>query len=35
MVHIDTRPPEKKELWIKEKGKYSPLTSDKRHQYGL
>ncbi|OGC33862.1 hypothetical protein A2311_02775 [candidate division WOR-1 bacterium RIFOXYB2_FULL_48_7] len=35
MVHIDTRPIEKKELWIKERGKYSPLTTDKRHQYGL
>jgi len=35
MIHIDTRPPEKKEVWIKEKGKYLPLTSDKRHQYGL
>lgn len=35
MVHLDTRPPEKKESWIKEKGKYSPLTSDKRAQHGL
>lgn len=35
MIHLDTRPPEKKENWIKEKGKYYPLTSDKRHQYGL
>lgn len=35
MVHVDTRPPEKKEAWIKEKGKYSPLTQEKRHQYGL
>lgn len=35
MVHIDTRPPEKKETWIKERGKYSPLTADKRGQYGL
>jgi len=35
MVHLDTRPAEKKEAWIKEKGKYSSLTSDKRHQYGL
>lgn len=34
-VHIDTRPPEKKEVWIKEKGRYSPLSADKRHQYGL
>lgn len=35
MVHLDTRPAEKKEVWIKERGKYSPLTADKRHQYGL
>ena len=35
MVHIDTRQPEKKEVWIKEKGKYSPLTQEKRHQFGL
>ncbi len=35
MVHIDTRPPEKKEAWIREKGRYLPLTSDKRQQYGL
>lgn len=35
MIHLDTRPPEKKEIWIKEKGRYSPITSDKRAQYGL
>ena len=35
MVHIDTRPVEKKEVWIKERGKYSPLTAEKRQQYGL
>jgi len=35
MVHLDTRPAEKRELWIKEKGRYLPLTADKRHQYGL
>ncbi|OGC10430.1 hypothetical protein A3D23_07185 [candidate division WOR-1 bacterium RIFCSPHIGHO2_02_FULL_53_26] len=34
-VHLDTRPPEKKEAWLKERGKYYPLTSDKRAQYGL
>ncbi len=34
-VHIDTRPPEKKETWIREKGRYSPLTAEKRSQYGL
>lgn len=35
MIHIDTRPADKKEVWIKEKGKYLPLTTDKRQQYGL
>jgi hypothetical protein len=35
MVHIDTRPIEKKDAWIKERGKYAPLTDDKRAQYGL
>jgi len=35
MVHIDTRPPEKKETWIREKGRYSPLSAEKRSQYGL
>ena len=34
-VHIDTRPLEKKEVWVKEKGRYSSLTSDKRVLYGL
>jgi len=35
MVHIDTRPIEKKDAWVKEKGRYVPLTADKRAQYGL
>ena len=35
MVHVDTRPPEKKEIWVREKGKYLPLNQEKRHQYGL
>lgn len=35
MVHIDTRPVEKKEAWIREKGRYSPLSAEKRQQYGL
>lgn len=35
MIHLDTRPIEKKDAWIKEKGKYSPLSSEKRLQYGL
>lgn len=35
MIHIDTRPAEKKETWIRERGRYSPLTADKRQQYGL
>lgn len=35
MVHLDTRPAEKKEAWLKERGRYSPITADKRSQYGL
>jgi hypothetical protein len=35
MIHIDTRPEEKKESWVKEKGKYHPLTEERRRQYGL
>jgi hypothetical protein len=35
MIHIDTRPIEKKDAWIREKGRYAPLTADKRAQYGL
>ncbi|MBI5701128.1 DUF882 domain-containing protein [Candidatus Saganbacteria bacterium] len=34
-VHIDTRPIEKKETWIKEGETYSLPTSDKRSLYGL
>lgn len=34
-IHIDTRPKEKKELWVKEGDHYNTLTSDKRTQYGL
>jgi hypothetical protein len=34
-VHLDTRPIEKKESWVKDKGKYYPLTADKRASYGL
>ncbi|KAF0134510.1 MAG: hypothetical protein FD145_528 [Candidatus Saganbacteria bacterium] len=34
-IHIDTRPVEKKDAWIKEGERYSPLTQDKRRQYGL
>lgn len=35
MVHIDTRPAEKKESWIREKGRYAPLSAEKRQQYGI
>ncbi len=34
-IHIDTRPEEKKEQWVKEGENYIPLSSDKRRQYGL
>lgn len=34
-IHIDTRPAEKKEVWVKEGESYSPLTSDKKSLYGL
>ncbi|OGC06370.1 hypothetical protein A2526_01495 [candidate division WOR-1 bacterium RIFOXYD2_FULL_36_8] len=34
-VHIDTRPSEKKESWIKEGESYTSITAEKRRQYGL
>ncbi|OGC10230.1 hypothetical protein A3J90_06180 [candidate division WOR-1 bacterium RIFOXYC2_FULL_37_10] len=34
-IHIDTRPEDKKEAWIKEGESYFPLSADKRRQYGL
>lgn len=34
-IHIDTRPEEKKEQWVKEGESYVPLTAEKRRQYGL
>ncbi len=34
-IHLDTRPKEKKEMWIKEGERYSTLTPEKRRQYGL
>jgi len=34
-VHLDTRPKEKKDAWIKEGERYSPATPEKRRQYGL
>ena len=34
-IHVDTRPPEKRELWVKEGENYSPLTAEKRRIYGL
>ncbi len=33
-IHVDTRGGERS-LWIKEGDKYSPLSSEKRKQYGL
>ena len=34
-IHIDTRPEEKKETWVKEGESYLPMTAEKRRQYGL
>ncbi len=34
-LHIDTRPLAKKESWVKEGDRYSPITPEKRKQYGL
>jgi len=34
-IHIDTRPEEKKESWVKEGESYVPLTPEKRRQYGI
>lgn len=34
-IHVDTRPQEKKDSWVKEGSTYSPLTQDKRRQYDL
>ncbi|MFH1709941.1 MAG: D-Ala-D-Ala carboxypeptidase family metallohydrolase [bacterium] len=34
-VHIDMRNMPEREEWVKEKGKYIPLTPDKKHNYGL
>jgi uncharacterized protein YcbK (DUF882 family) len=34
-VHIDLRDEKEREEWVKEKGKYVPLTADKKHIYGL
>ena len=33
-IHIDSRKTQR-ELWVKEKDKYSPLTEEKRRQYNL
>jgi hypothetical protein len=34
-IHVDTRPVERKDAWIKEGERYSPLSTEKRKQYGL
>lgn len=34
-VHLDTRPKEKRALWIKEGNNYSALTEEKRRYYNL
>lgn len=34
-IHVDTRPAEKKDAWVKEGERYLPLTLEKRKQYGL
>lgn len=34
VLHIDTRKPPR-DIWVKETGKYSPLTAEKRQQYNL
>jgi hypothetical protein len=34
-VHLDTRPLEKRELFVKDGERYSLLTAEKRKQYGL
>jgi hypothetical protein len=34
-IHLDTRPQEKRETWVKEGERYAPLTPEKRRQYGL
>ncbi|MFA4904908.1 MAG: DUF882 domain-containing protein [Candidatus Margulisiibacteriota bacterium] len=34
-IHVDTRPAEKKDAWVVEGERYSPLSAEKRKQYGL
>ncbi|MBU0573488.1 MAG: DUF882 domain-containing protein [Candidatus Margulisiibacteriota bacterium] len=34
-IHVDTRPVEKKDAWVKEGNNYIHLTPEKRKQYGL
>lgn len=34
-IHLDTRPIEKKDIWVKEGENYFPLTPEKRKIYGL
>lgn len=34
-IHVDTRPEEKKETWVKEGESYLPMTAELRKKYGL
>ena len=34
-VHVDLRNEPIRAEWVKDKGKYVPLTPEKKHQYGL
>ena len=34
-IHVDTRPAEKRELWVKEETHYYPLSPEKRKQYNI
>ena len=34
-VHVDLRNEPERAEWVKDKGKYIPLTADKKHLYGL
>ena len=34
-VHVDLRNEPERAEWVKDKGKYIPLTADKKHQFGL
>jgi len=34
-IHVDTRPAEKRDLWVKDGQHYSPLSSEKRKIYNI